>query len=89
VFARLGAAYGLEIYSHCGIGHPIEFDGRFWVPERARYLRGNNAPPGFDYNTDRGAMTLVDRDTARSVSSGGTIVLFEPFDGVVKLFLCY
>jgi hypothetical protein len=89
VFARPGAAYGFEMYSHCGIGHPIEFDGRFWLPERARYRTGNNAPPGFGFNTDRGTMTLVDPDTARYVSSGGTIVMFEPFDGVVKPFVCY
>lgn len=89
VFARLGETYEFQIRSHCGIGHPIEFDGRFWVPEEARYRRSFNAPRGFDFNTDVGTMTLVDSDTASYLSSGGTTVLFEPFDGVVKLFVCY
>lgn len=82
-------AYHFEIRSHCGIGDPIEFDGRFWVPEQTRYRRGHHAPPGFDFNTDVGTLTLVDSDTAKYVSSGGTTVLFEPFDGVVKLSGCY
>jgi hypothetical protein len=34
-------------------------------------------------------MTLVDIETARYRSSGGTMVLFEPFDGVIKLKACY
>jgi hypothetical protein len=89
VFAQPGVAYEFEIFSHCGIGHPIEFDGRFWVPEQARYRRSFNAPRGFDFNTDRGTITLVDSDTARYVSSGGTTVLFEPFSRVVKPFVCY
>lgn len=91
VVARPGRAYRFRIRSHCGIGHPIEFefDGRFWVPERARYRTGVSAPRGFDFNTDVGTMTPVDGDTARYVSSGGRTVLFEPFDGVVKPLLCY
>ena len=89
MFAEPGVAYEFEIRSHCGIDHPIEFDGRFWMVSDARYRNTHNPPPGFDFNTDRGTMTLVDIETARYRSSGGTMVLFEPFDGVIKLEACY
>lgn len=89
VFARPGKPYEFEIFSHCGIGHPIEFDGRFWVPEQARYRRSLNTPRGFDFNIDKGKMTLLDSDTARYVSSEGRTVLFGPFDDLVAPFVCY
>jgi hypothetical protein len=89
VSARPGVGYGFSIFAHCGIGHPVEFDGRFWIPQRDRYAGGLNAPEGFGFNTDLGEMTLIDVDTAVYVSSGGTTVRYEPFQGSVEPFICY
>ncbi len=86
--AEVGVPYRFRILSHCGLGHPIQFDGRYWLPVLPRYRETINPPPGFDQSSDTGKMTLDDEDTATYESSGGTRVEYEPAEPPSRQFMC-
>ncbi|HEY9286472.1 MAG TPA: hypothetical protein VIT43_00450 [Candidatus Dormibacteraeota bacterium] len=84
-------AYRITIQTHCGLDWPIavDFDGSFWDPTGDAGQGTGNPPSGFGNPTDRGVMTLVNRDTAVYRSEHGSVVQFRRHPGPRAAVPCY
>ena len=80
--ASAGRPYTLM--THCGLGYPTKFRGRYWLPVDGKFRNTINPPPGFGTNglDDRGILKVVDQDTFIYTSSEGVRVEYEPTDEV-------
>lgn len=67
-----GIPYRYEIYTHCGLGWSVYFDGRYWFAEGPRY------PRGWRELMVRGTMTLESDAVAVFRSRAGREARFKP-----------
>lgn len=74
-----GVAYRFELYTHCGVGHFVDFDGSFW--DALGGTEEGSSRHGFDDPTDKGIMTLISEDRAEYMGSTDKKVMFERHRG--------
>jgi hypothetical protein len=65
-----GVPYSFQIYTHCGLGWSVYFDGRYWAVD-------GREPSGWG-NSVVGTMTLASREAAVFLSDAGREAHFEP-----------
>ena len=69
-----------RLLTHCGLGFPMRYQGRNWLPVDPELRETFNAPKGFssDNYFDEGVVREVDDDTLIYISSDGEEVEYEP-----------
>jgi hypothetical protein len=67
-----GKPYRFQIYTHCGLGWSVYFDGRYW------FVQDSRDESGWGGSTVRGTMTLEADDAAVFRSDAGKGAVFEP-----------
>lgn len=78
----VGVRYRYTAYTHCGIGHSLDFDGSFWRP-----LGADDAE--LDDPFEQGVITLVSENEAEFESSStGATVLLERLHGPQVISPC-
>jgi hypothetical protein len=69
-----------RLLTHCGLGLPMELEGRYWLPVNRKLRRTINAPEGFTSHGyfDVGRVRRVGRDSVVYTSSTGVAVQYQP-----------
>lgn len=81
---EVGVEYVYES-GHCGLTFDLDFDGSFW---KAVNPNGDNEPPSFFINYDKGYITLVSEDEAQYEASTGQVVELHRIDGPIAIGGC-
>jgi hypothetical protein len=72
---EIGVVYRVKVLTHCGLRdgfRMVEFDGDRWAISGTTHGDGwGNLPPGFNYPSDEGTITLTSPDTGFYTSEFG------------------
>lgn len=74
--------YRIDVYTHCGLDHLLDFDGSFW-----EVTQGPEAPELGDPE-DEGVITLESEDRAVYRSSTGATFELRRLEGPREIYLC-